>query len=116
MDFYGLDREQTIANCDSLAVGLASRDTREVCAWNRVRPEHVVELLDQAAPEARGDARNLAKLLSGFNWRIHSADPAAAGGRRIVNNVRDITIATAGRTFQLHCTETPSLRLERITA
>ena len=109
MDFYGLDREQTIGNCDSLAVGLAS-------AWNRVRPEHVVDLLDQAAPEARGDARNLAKLLSGFNWRIHSADPAAAGGKRIVNNVRDITVAAAGRTFQLHCTETPSLRLERITA
>lgn len=116
MDFYGLDREQTIGNCDSLAVGLASRDTSQVCAWNRVRPEHVVDLLDQAAPEARGDARNLAKLLSGFNWRIHSADPAAAGGKRIVNNVRDITVAAAGRTFQLHCTETPSLRLERITA
>ncbi|MFZ7094911.1 hypothetical protein ACOPJQ_12845 [Luteimonas dalianensis] len=116
MDFYGLDREQTIANCDSIAVGLASRDTREVCAWNRVRPEHIVDLLDQAAAEARGDARNLGKLLSQFSWRIHPADPAAAGGKRIVNNVRDITIAAVGRTFQLHCTESPSLRLERITA
>ena len=116
MDFYGLDREKTIANCDSLAVGLAGRDMREVCAWNRVRPEHVVELLHQAAPEARGDARNLGKLLAEFNWRIHPADPAAAGGKRIVNNVRDITIAAVGRTFQLHCTESPSLRLERITA
>jgi len=116
MDFYGLDREKTIANCDSIAVGLASRDVSEVCAWNRVRPEHVVDLLDQAAPEARGDARNLARLLSGFHWRIHPADPAAAGGRRIVNNVRDITVAAVGRTFQLHCTETPSLRLERISA
>ena len=116
MDFYGLDRERAIANCDSIAVGLAGRDTRGVCAWNRVRPEHVVDLLDQAAPQARSDARSLARLLSGFNWRIHAGDPAAAGGKRIVSNVRDITVAAAGRTFQLHCTETPSLRLERITA
>lgn len=116
MEFYGLDREKTIANCDSLAVGLASRDTRQVCAWNRLRPEHVVDLLDKAATGARGDARNLAKLLSGFSWRIHGAAVTDPGGKRIVNNVREITIAAAGRTFRLHCTETPSLRLERITA
>lgn len=116
MDFYGLDREKTIANCDSLAVGLASRDTHQVCAWNRVRPEHVVDLLDEAAPEARGDARNLAKLLEGFSWRIHGGAAADGGGKRIVNNVREITVAAVGRTFQLHCTESPSLRLQRITA
>ncbi|MGO1540981.1 MAG: hypothetical protein ACTHZI_07070 [Luteimonas sp.] len=115
MDFYGLDKETTIGNCDSIAVGLESRDTRGVCAWNRVRPEHVVELLDQAAPEARADARRLAKLLTDFRWRIHVADQPGGGGNRIVNNVRDITLAAVGRTFQLHCTETPSLRVERIT-
>ena len=114
MDFYGLDREATIGNCDSLAVGLSGRETKGVCAWDRVRPEHVVELLDKAAPDARGEARNLAKLLSGFSWRIHDS-AQGKGGNRIVNNVREITVSSAGRNFQLHCTENPALRLERIT-
>lgn len=114
MDFYGLDREKAIGNCDSIAVGLAGRDTRGVCAWNRVRPEHVVELLDQAAPEARADARRLARLLSEFRWRIHGGEQAGAGGKRIVSNVREITIAAVGRTIQVQCTEQPSLRIERI--
>lgn len=115
MDFYGMDREKAIGNCDSIAVGLAGRDTRGVCAWNRVRPEHVVELLDQAAPEARADARRLAKLLSEFRWRIQAGERAGSAGNRIVSNVRDITLASVGRSFQLHCTENPSLRVERIT-
>lgn len=116
MDFYGLDREKTVANCDSISVGLSGRDTKGVCAWDRVRPEHVVDLLDQAAPDARGEARNLAKLLSEFSWRIHDSAQARGGGNRIVSNVREITVSSAGRNFQLHCTENPSLRLERITA
>lgn len=115
MDFYGLDRETTIGNCDSIAAGLAGRDTRGVCAWNRIRPGHVVDLLDQAAPEARVDARRLAKLLAGFRWRIQAGEQPGNGGNRIVSNVRDITLASCGRTFVLHCTENPSLRVERIT-
>lgn len=115
MDFYGLDKDQAIDNCDSFALG-RNRDTQGICAWNRVRPEHVVDLLDQAAPEARGDARNLAVLMSRFAWRIHDGSEVRSGNQRIVNNVREITVSLAGRNFQLHCTENPALRLERITA
>lgn len=115
MDFYGLDREPAIENCDSFALG-RQRDTRGVCAWNRVRPEHVVELLDQAAPEARSDARNLAVLMSRFAWRIHDGSRVRSSDKRIVSNVREISVSLAGRNFQLHCTENPALRLERITA
>ncbi|WP_149193672.1 hypothetical protein [Luteimonas suaedae] len=116
MDFYGIDRETTISHCDSLALGREDRGTESVCSWNRIRPEHVVELLDKAAPEARGDARNLAALLSRFSWRIRGAAQAQGNSNRIVSNVREITISAAGRNFQLHCTENPSLKLERITA
>ena len=50
-------------------------------------------------------------------WRIRSGSASAQGnGNRIVNTVREITVSVAGRNFQLHCTETPSLKLERITA
>lgn len=115
MDFYGLDKDQAIDNCDSFALG-RNRDTQGICAWNRVRPEHVVDLLDQAAPEARGDARNLAVLMSRFAWRIHDGSEVRSGNQRIVNNVREITVSLAGRNFQLLCTENPALRLERITA
>ncbi|NZA28138.1 hypothetical protein H0E84_17300 [Luteimonas sp. SJ-92] len=116
MDFYGIDRDKTIANCDSLALGLAGRGTESVCAWNRIRPEHVVDLLDNAAADARGDARDLATLLSRFTWRIRGGASAQGSSNRLVNNVREITVSAAGRNFQLHCVETPSLKLERITA
>jgi len=93
------------------------RDAEGVCSWNRIRPEHVVDLLDNAASDARRDARELATMLSRFAWRIRSGSASAQGnGNRIVNNVREITVSVAGRNFQLHCTETPSLKLERITA
>ncbi|MDN5780690.1 MAG: hypothetical protein L0H23_01485 [Luteimonas sp.] len=117
MDFYGIDRAATIGNCDSPSLGLQSRDADNVCSWNRIRPEHVVELLDKAATEARGDARDLAAMMSRFAWRISSGSASAQGNsNKIVNNVREITISAAGRNFQLHCTENPSLKLERITA
>lgn len=116
MEFYGFDKTRAIAHCDSLAVGRSGRDTASVSGWNRIRPEHVVDLLDQAAPDARGDARNLAALLSRFAWRIQPTAQAQAGNARLVNNVREIAITAGARSFQLHCTENPALKLERITA
>lgn len=116
MEFYGLDKTTTIDNCDSVALGRVDRDAAALSGWNRARPEHVVDLLDRAAAEARGDARNLATLLSRMSWRIHSVAQAPGGGNRLVSNVRDITVSVAGRVFQLHCTESPLLKLERITA
>ena len=117
MDFHGIDRNVTIANCDNLAIGRRDRDTHNICSWNRIRPEHVVDLLDNAAPDARRDARGLAMMLSRFPWRIRGGTTSAHGGsNRIVNNVREITVSVAGRNFQLHCIETPALKLERITA
>lgn len=117
MDFYGIDRNATINHCDSLSVGRHDRGTQNISGWNRIRPEHVVELLDNAASDARRDARDLATLLSRFAWRISSGSASAQGSsNRIVSNVREITVSVAGRNFQLHCTETPSLKLERITA
>ncbi|HZW19377.1 MAG TPA: hypothetical protein VFF71_11280 [Luteimonas sp.] len=117
MDFYGIDRNATIGHCDSLALGRHDRDTRNISSWNRIRPEHVVDLLDNASADARGDARDLATMLSRFAWRISGGTASAQGSsNRIVNNVREITVSVAGRNFQLHCTETPSLKLERITA
>lgn len=117
MDFYGIDRTATIDRCDSLALGRQDREADNVCSWNRIRPEHVVDLLDKAAADARRDAHELATLLSRFAWRISSGTASAQGNsNRIVNNVREITVSVAGRNFQLHCTETPSLKLERITA
>lgn len=115
MDFHGLDRARAIANCDSFAVGLAGRETRGLCSWNRVQPGHVLDLLDQAGPEARAEARSLARLLAGFRWRIHHGSPPASAGNRLVRNAREIVVAAAGRTFHLHCIASPALRVERIT-
>lgn len=116
MDFHGLDRARATGNCDSLAVGLVGRDIRGLCPWNRVHPGHVLDLLDQAGPEARAEARNLARLLAGFRWRIHGGSPPASAGNRLVSNAREIVVAVAGRTFHLHCIASPSLRVERITS
>lgn len=116
MDFYGLDREKTLGNCDTLALGALDRGVATLSDWERVRPEHVIELLDKAAPEARGDARGLAQMLARQTWHIRAGSPARSDGQRLVSNVREIEIGVGGRNYRLHCTQTPSLLLERITA
>ncbi|KAG0736862.1 hypothetical protein G6F24_018178 [Rhizopus arrhizus] len=72
MEFYGFDREAALNHCDSLELGLG-RELDRVRAWNRLRPEHVIELLDTAVPAARQDARNVAAQIS-----RGSSPPAAA--------------------------------------
>lgn len=47
-------------------------------------------------------------------WRIRN-QPAAQGGARLVSNVREFEVSVASRTWRLQCTETPSLKLERIS-
>lgn len=116
MDFYGYDRAKAIAHCDSLALGRASRDTDSLRSWNRLRPEHVVELLSNAAADARADARTLASLMEHASWRIHMQAPAQAKANQLVSNVREVAITAAGREFKLQCTENPSLQLERVIA
>lgn len=116
MDFYGLNRDRTIANCDSQALGRAGRETTSVRAWNRIRPEHIVDLLDQASLDARGEARALAARLSRMPWRIQLMAAPTQAANRLVSNTRDVALSSGGRNFVLHCTESPSLKLERITA
>ncbi|WP_058834873.1 hypothetical protein [Luteimonas abyssi] len=115
MDFYGFDRTAAAANCDSLALGREGRQAKAICAWNRVRPEHVIDLLDGAATEARGDARDLAALIARMPWRVRN-QAGVQTGERLVSNVREIEVSVASRTYRLHCTETPSLKIERISA
>ncbi|MDR7192653.1 hypothetical protein [Luteimonas terrae] len=115
MDFYGLDRGRAIANCDSAALGRAGRDVASVRAWNRIHPEHVVDLLDQASWDARGDANMLATRLSRMPWRIQQASAPTHSANRLVSNTREVVVTAGARSFVLHCTESPSLTLERIT-
>ncbi|PPV04803.1 hypothetical protein XBLMG947_4034 [Xanthomonas bromi] len=116
MDFYGYNRAKAIAHCDSLAVGRASRETDSLRSWNRLRPEHVVELLSNAAADARADARMLASLMARACWRIHLQGPTQGKANQLVSNVREVAITAAGREFKLQCTESPALQLERIIA
>ena len=88
MDFYGFNRAKAIANCGSLELGLA-RDTNNVRAWNRLRPEHIVELLETAVPAARQDARIVAGQISRGSWRIHM-DAPVVGKPQLVSNVREL--------------------------
>lgn len=112
MEFYGFDRDAALNHCDSLEVGLA-RDLDRVRAWNRVRPEHVIELLDTAAPAARWDARTIAAQISRGSWRIHM-DAAAVAKSQLANNERELQITAGGRDFRLKISEGVRLRLDEI--
>ena len=46
MEFFGFDRQAALNHCDSLELGLG-RDLDRVRAWNRLRPEHIIELLER---------------------------------------------------------------------
>lgn len=112
MDFYGFDRKAALSHCDSLELGLG-RDLDRVRAWNRLRPEHIIELLDSAVPAARQDARNVAAQISRGSWRIHM-DSAPVGKPQLVSNVREVLIAAGGRDYRLHISEGVRPRLEEI--
>ncbi len=114
MDFYGFDRSKAISHCDSLALGRAGSDTDSVRGWNRLRPEHIVDLLDGASADARQDARNLASLLARIAWRIQLQAPAQGKANQLVSNVREVGITVGGRDYRLQLTEGTRLQLERI--
>lgn len=114
MDFYGFDRAKAIANCGSLELGLA-RDTHNVRAWNRLRPEHIVELLHGASADARQDARNLAAQLTRSAWRIQMHAPSQGKANQLVSNAREVSITAGGRDYRLLLNEGSTLQLERIT-
>ncbi|KLJ01994.1 hypothetical protein [Luteimonas sp. FCS-9] len=116
MEFYGIDRARVIGNCDSQGLGRAGSALSTLRAWNRIRPEHVVELLDKADAAVRADARSLAVRLSRMPWHIQRTVAPALGTNRLVSNAREIAIGSAGRTYVLHCTEGSALTLERISA
>lgn len=114
MDFYGFNRAKAIANCGSLELGLA-RDTNNVRAWNRLRPEHIVELLHGAAADARQDARNLAAQISRGAWRIQTHAPAQGKANQLVSNAREVSVTAGGRDYRLLLNEGAKLQLERIS-
>lgn len=116
MDFYGFDRAKALAHCDSLTLGRASRTAQGVRAWNRLRPEHIVDLLADAAPEARSDARLIASLTTRASWRIHLEAPVQGKANQLASNVREVGLTVGGRDYRLQLTEGRILRLERIVA
>ncbi|GHH60831.1 MAG: hypothetical protein ABN502_01940 [Gammaproteobacteria bacterium] len=116
MDFYGLDRSKALAHCDSLALGRASRDTDSVRTWNRLRPEHIIDLLATASPEARQEARTIAGLMTRAAWRIHMQASTQGKANQLASNVREVGLSVGGRDYRLQLTEGRTLQLERITA
>jgi len=112
MDFFGFNRETALDNCDSLEVGL-ERDISGVRAWNRLRPEHVIDLLDKAAPAARLEARNVAAQISRGAWRIHM-ESGAIGKPQLVSNVRELLITAGGRDYRLKISEGVRLQLDEV--
>lgn len=115
MDFYGLDRSKALGHFDGIALGRAGRDTDTVRAWNRLRPENLLDLLDGAAAEARRDARNLAALMTRVAWRVNMQAPAQGKANQLVSNVREVSLTAGGREYRLQLTEGTRLQLERIS-
>ncbi|KAB7769630.1 hypothetical protein [Xanthomonas maliensis] len=114
MDFFGLDRSKAIANCDSIALGRAGRDTDIVRGWNRLRPENILDLLGGASEDARRDAHALAALMVRGPWRLHMQVPVQGKATQLVGNVREVGLTVTGREYRLQLTEGSRLQLERI--
>ncbi len=115
MDFYGLDRSKALAHFDGVPLGRAGRDTDTVRAWNRLRPENLLDLLDTAAPEARRDARTLAAQLTRSAWRVNLQAPSQGKANQLVSNAREVSLTSGGRECRLQLSEGTRLQLERIS-
>lgn len=114
MDFYGLDRSKALARFDGIALGCAGKNINTVCIWSRLHPENLLELLAGAADIARGDARNLAALITRSPWRINLQAPAQGKANQLVGNMHELGLTAGGREYLLQLSYTSQLQLVRI--
>lgn len=112
MEYFGIDRAQVLAHCCSVAQGFA-RELDHVRGWNRLQPEHVLELLESAIPSTRREARALAAQLARTPWRLHM-DTSVQDRPKLVSNLREVQIGVGGRDYRLCMSEGARLRLEEI--
>ncbi|MBV2209436.1 MAG: hypothetical protein KUL77_07715 [Thermomonas sp.] len=112
MEYFGVERAQVLAHCSSVTQGL-ERELDHVRGWNRLQPEHVLDLLESAIPSVRREARELAVQLARAPWRIHM-ETAALDRPKLASNLREVQIGSAGRDYRLCISEGARLRLENI--
>lgn len=112
MEIFGFDRKQALAHCSSLTQGL-ERDLDHVRGWNRLQPEHIIDLLEAAIPSVQREARSLLLQLQRSPWRIHMDSPAV-DRPKLVSNLREVDVGVGGRDYRLCISEGARLRLEEI--
>lgn len=90
-------------------------DTR-VQAWQKLGPGHIVHLLENAAFDARFDARELLQHLARLPWRIGATvHRGGHGDARGVDRTPHVTLSVTGRSYHLRCKELPALHVVQIT-
>lgn len=111
MSFYGYDQDKAIANCSSQSRGEYQQKLASLRSWQKLGPEHVVGLLEDAAMPARPQARALAGLLEQMAWRVMATVRSGDKG----DETPCVMLEVAGRKYQLRCKETPELHVTEIT-
>lgn len=105
-----------IRNCSEKWSRQHQVDTR-VQACQKLGPDHVIALLENAAFETRSQARELSRQLAQQPWRVdgtvHSGSPEGASSA-----VDDsyIALSVSGRRYHLRCKQLPVLHVVQITA
>lgn len=109
--------EQIIRNCSDKWSRQYQPGTTTVRTWQKLGPEHVIHLLENAAVGARADANALLRQLARSPWRIGATVHAGGtGDGRGVDPNPHVTVSVAGRSYHLGCKEQPGLHVISVTA
>lgn len=111
-------REKVIRNCSDKWSRQYQPDGLGVRVWQKLGPEHVIKLLEDAAAPARAEANALLRQLASAPWRISAT--VHSGGKGDATRAADpnahITVSVGGRGYHLRCREQPGLHVIAITA
>jgi hypothetical protein len=109
--------QRRLRMCHGKHRGQYQSDTTTEQVWQKLTPEMVLMLLEEAAYAARYQAKALLDLMENHVWLITAAPhEGGTGDQRGVDTNLHITVRVAGLSYHLRCKELPSLHIVQITA
>jgi hypothetical protein len=110
--------QRILANCHTLWWGQYQQDTELKRVWAKLKPQTIIDLLDNCAYSAKHTARQVLERMetSSDKWLIRAtAHQGGTGDARGADGNLHITLRAGGISYHLRCKETPVLHIIQIT-
>jgi hypothetical protein len=108
--------QRILGNCHPLWWGQFQEDDTQRRVWAKLRPEQIIDQLDNCAYTANFMAREVLGLMETRIWRLRATVHAGGtGDARGVDDSPHISLQVGTTSYHLRCKEMPSLHIIQIT-